>query len=143
MTTLFQTVPGQFFTDGASKCEAWSIKMEHPMEHQNLHKTTQYVKNLFGCHCIETTGKCRRILWFLTLTGRFSIKETVQILYRTTLTSNGWRFTGSFEDLIHGIVYPIFDERFSNKYEHLKLHKSFIPLYNNNYLLHTHPCTRS
>ena len=87
------------------------------MAHQNIHKKTKYI---FGCHCIETTQKCKKILWFLTMMGRFTIKENVQILYRATITSTTWRFTKSFTDLIDGILYPKFHEIFSKKDDYLK-----------------------
>jgi hypothetical protein len=95
-------VPEDFFNEKNSKC----IRR----------------KNSLGCYCMETNANCTRILRFLTLNGRFSVKANVDIIYREAVLLLGYQSAETFEDLVNQILYPIFLDRFLQK--NLELEKT-------------------
>jgi len=76
--------------------------------------------NLLGCYCLKANNKCRKILWFLSLDGRFSAKSNIEVIYHEAMTLYNSKFVGSFDELIDEIIYPIFFKKFSKKYEFLR-----------------------
>ena len=68
-----------------------------------------------GCHCIEASSKCRKVLHFLALDGRFSIMANIQLLHQDAMTEHYSKYTVTFDNLIDEVVYPIFVKRFLRK----------------------------
>lgn len=73
-----------------------------------------------GCHCIEDNQDCRKILQFLTLDGKLSIKKNIRILVDDLLTSFPNSVVSNFSTLMENFVNPIFEKRFALKHEFLK-----------------------
>ena len=84
----------------------------HPANNETILRQKGYH---LGCHCIETNEKCKEILWFLTLDGRFNIKSNTEIIYREATTSFAYTHVKDFNDMMEKVVLQIFEKRFKEK----------------------------
>ena len=73
-----------------------------------------------GCHCIEDYSDCRKIVQFLTLDGKLSIKKNINILFSEVVVSFPKAVATNFSTMITDMMYPIFERRFSQKHEFLR-----------------------
>ena len=59
--------------------------------------------------------KCRRIIHFLTLSGKHDVVANTQIMYQEAIISYGNIHVESFKELVDEVLYKIFEKRFENK----------------------------
>ena len=105
-----QSVPQQFFKNNLHICK----------DTQNC-APEKHLKNALKYHCIEANEKCKEVLLFLTLNGRFSVMVNLHFFYQDAMTDFAEFSIKNFDDLIDQIIYPIFQKRFSSKNSLLRM----------------------
>ena len=70
--------------------------------------------NTLGHYCLKKEN-CRKILHFLTLSGKHNIRANAQIMYQDTMIFYGNIYVESFDQIVDEVLYKIFQKRFQNK----------------------------
>ena len=72
--------------------------------------------------CIERNVKCRHLLLYLILDGKYSINSNLKLLMedsRKMFGKHSLKVTNTFNSLIDQVVYSAFEQRFSNRFSSL------------------------
>ena len=110
LTNIYSiTVPESFFVTLHPHCKELA-------EESNFQSGQRSV----GCHCIEDNLKCREILHFLTLNGRFAVNGILNKLLHDTIRSFPMKSTTDFDAMMNEMLHPIFTDEFSQKLQFLK-----------------------
>lgn len=80
-----------------------------------------------GHYCMKNE-KCRRIIHFLTLSGKHDVVANTQIMYQEAIISYGNIHVESFKELLDEVLYKIFEKRFENKNTYL-MNTTFINVF--------------
>ena len=75
--------------------------------------------NSLGHYCMKNEN-CRKIVHFLTLSGKHNVVANTEILYQDTISSFGDIHVKTFDEIVDQVLYKIFEKRFENKNDYMK-----------------------
>ena len=77
-------------------------------------------ENKFACYCIVHNPECNEILTFLNISGEFTLKMNIETMYEDAMQLLGNESVESANTLLSRIVYPIFNNTFSERFAMLR-----------------------
>ena len=75
--------------------------------------------NSLGHYCMKNE-KCRKIVHFLTLSGKHNVRANIEVMYQDAIMSYGNSHVKTFDEIVDDVLYQVFEKRFANKDMYLK-----------------------